>query len=244
MYIVRTCTYNVLPLHTQTDNIMSKIFSVASTKGGVSKTSTGIFLASALAINKRKKILYCDTDSQTSAYEYRQWERDMYADVKEPYRIDKITPQNLLKEIDQYARLYDIIFIDIPRFTKGRDDKTMIALLAACDGILIPIKSGELDMMSTKDFIEIIRKIEQYRIDKGKGYHYAAFLTMTGRRPTNDSYAREFVQDMGVPVLKNELKDVREFDTPYTYESLLNKSKRHKERFAPFFKEVTAFFHF
>lgn len=223
---------------------MSKIFSVASTKGGVSKTSTGIFLASALSINKNKKILYCDTDSQTSAYEYRQWEKSMYEGTPPPYRIDKMSPENLIKEIDQYAKLYDIIFIDVPRFTKGKDDQTMIALLAVCDSVLVPVSTGELDIMSTKDFLEMLAKIGKYRAGKGKNYQYAAFLSKTGRRPTNDAYAREFLNNLGVHVFENELKDVRELDTPFTYESLLNKGEKWRVRFEPFFNEVNLFYKF
>ena len=101
----------------------ARIISVANRKGGVSKTSTGLFLATALAINENKKVLYLDTDSQASAYEYRQFEKGMddYKNTPEPYRILKKDPAYLLEELQDYSDQYDIIFIDIPRFTQGKD---------------------------------------------------------------------------------------------------------------------------
>ena len=49
----------------------AKVVSIANLKGGVSKTSTGIFLATALAQNEGKKVLYLDCDSQESARDIR-----------------------------------------------------------------------------------------------------------------------------------------------------------------------------
>ena len=223
----------------------ARIISVANRKGGVSKTSTGLFLAAALA-HKGKKVLYLDTDSQASAYEYRQFEKSMeaYKDVPEPFRILKKDPAYLLEEVQDYANNYDIIFIDIPRFTHGKDDKMMIATLAMCDSILIPIKSGELDNLSTLGFVKMIKDIENYKKQKGKDYQYAGFLSMTGRRPKDDSDARSFAEDLDISLLQSELRDVRELSTPYTYESLLNMTKAERERFEPFYEEVTAFFNF
>lgn len=67
----------------------ARIISVVNIKGGVSKTSTGIFLATALAQNKGKKVLYLDCDSQGSASQYRQWEKQsMDIDTYEEDRPD------------------------------------------------------------------------------------------------------------------------------------------------------------
>jgi len=222
----------------------ARIISVANRKGGVSKTSTGLFLATALAKSKGRKVLYLDTDSQASAYEYRQFEKKMdeYKDTAEPYKIFKKDPAYLLEEVQEYSSQYDTIFIDIPRFTHGKDDKMMIAILAMCDSILIPIKSGELDNLSTLGFIKMIKEIASFKEAKGKPYQYAGFLSMTGRRPTDDADAREFVKGLDIPLIESELKDVRELSTPYTFESLLNMNKAERERFEPFFNEVVQFF--
>ncbi len=224
----------------------ARIISVANRKGGVSKTTTGLFLATSLALNKGKKVIYLDCDSQASAYEYRQFEKNMelYQSTPPPYRILKKDPAFLFDEIQDYEKEYDMIFIDIPRFTLGKDDKMIISILAMCDSVLIPIKSGELDNLSTLGFVRMIEAIREHKQEKGRPYQYAGFLSMTGKRPTDDKDARSFVKDLGIPLLKHELRDVRELSNPYTYESLLNKGKAEKERFEAFFNEFIQFFNF
>ena len=147
-----------------------------------------------------------------------------------------------MDEIQDYEDLYDIIFIDIPRLTHGAEDKMNIAILSLCDSVLIPIKTGELDSLSTLAFVKMIKDIAAHKKARKRPYQYAAFLSMSGRRPTDDSDAREFIDSLEVPLLKNELRDVRELKRPYTYESLLDIGKSERERFKPFFEEVINFF--
>jgi len=45
-----------------------------------------------------------------------------------------------------------------------------------------------------------------------------------------------------IPTFKSQLKDVRELSKPYTYESLLNKTKAERTRFEPFYKEFLELF--
>ena len=221
----------------------ARIIAISNKKGGVSKTSTGIFLCTALAHNGSKNI-YFDCDSQASAYEYRQLEKRMpiYEGVQEPYKIYKKDPAYILDEIEDYKDDYDNIFIDLPRFTKGTEDKMTIALLALCDTILIPVKSGELDSLSTLAFVQMVQAIAERKVKRNKPYKYAAFLSMAGRRSTDDADAREFVKSLNVPMIENELRDVRELSRPYTFESLLNKTKAERERFEPFYNEVVNLF--
>jgi len=62
-----------------------------------------------------------------------------------------------------------------------------------------------------------------YKKEKGYPYQYMAFLSMVGKRPSDDIDAREFMADLKIPTFKNELWDVRALSKPYTYESLLEK---------------------
>jgi len=222
----------------------AQVISIANRKGGISKTSTGLFLATALAKNKGRKVLYLDCDSQASAHQYRSFEKqNIYGEeTPEPYRIRKTNPTYIFDEIQDYKNDYDVIFIDIPRLTHGQGDSQIASILAICDSVLIPMKSGELDSLSTLGFVEMLKEILKYKKERSHPYQYAAFLSMTGRRPLDDADAREFVENLDIPLLKSELKDVRELSKPYTYESLLDKSKAERERFEPFFNEVTNFF--
>jgi len=223
---------------------MSKIISIANRKGGVSKTSTGLFLATALARNKDYKIMYLDCDSQASAYQYRQFEKqNIYgSDTTPPYPIRRTNPTYIFDEIQDYKERYDFIFIDIPRLTHGEGDSRIASILTLCNIVLVPIKSGELDNLSTLGFIKMLQEIAAYKAEKNHEYQYAAFLSMTGRRKTDDADARAFIESLNVPLFENELKDVRALSRPYTYESLLDKTKEERKRFEPFFNEFTKTF--
>ena len=64
----------------------ARIISVAHRKGGIGKTTITIHLATALAVEKRLKVIVFDTDSQSSAVEYREFEqKNVYPDKEPPY---------------------------------------------------------------------------------------------------------------------------------------------------------------
>jgi len=81
-------------------------------------------------------------------------------EVAEPYQIRFVNPIYLFDELDQARDNFDVIFIDIPRLTHGEGDDKIASVLAMCDTVLIPIKSGELDNLSTIGFLNMIKNIE------------------------------------------------------------------------------------
>lgn len=221
----------------------TRIITVSNIKGGVSKTSAGLFLAAALSINDKRKVLYLDCDSQASAYEYRQFEKQhIYPDTPEPYRIRRTDPADIFDVIQDNWDNYDIIFIDMPRLTRKEDDQKVAMMITLCDSVLIPVKSGELDNMSTDHFVKLVRTIAEKKASKNKAFQFAAFASMTGQRPTEDAAAKEFVNGLDIPLLQQEMRNVKEFTRSYTYESLLNIGKSERERFKPFYDEVKQFF--
>lgn len=217
------------------------VISVANRKGGVSKTSTSLFLAAALACNKGKKVIYLDCDSQASAYNYREYERklDMYKNKKEPFKIKLTQPLHVYDEIKEANNLgYDYLFIDVPRLTHGSNDSQISTLIAMCHTVLIPIKSGGLENISTADFLKIVKSIDDQKKEKGFYFKYTGFFTLTGKRPNQDLETKNFMKSLGFPLLNSELRNVGELSDPYTYESLLDIGKAERGRFEPFFLEV------
>lgn len=219
----------------------ARIFSVANIKGGVSKTSTGVFLATALAKNKGMNVLYLDCDSQASASDYRALEKAQTQDP-EPFRIRKTDPMFVFEVVNDNRSQYDMIFIDLPRLTRAEDDRTIGMILTLCDSVLIPITSGELDNMSTANFVQIVKRIDSEKKKSNHPYLYAGFASMTGRMPTEDKASREFMQTLDVPILQNDMPHLKRFAQLYTYDSLLDIGKAERERFEPFYKEVISFF--
>ena len=75
----------------------AKIISVAHRKGGIGKTSITLHLATALATHKKRKVIVLDTDSQQSAYKYREFERtNVYPDDKPPYPVERVQPKTFI----------------------------------------------------------------------------------------------------------------------------------------------------
>ena len=213
----------------------ARIFSVANRKGGVGKTTLTILLATALAVDKKKKVLVLDCDNQRSAYDYHQAEARAYEGEEPPYKIEPLPPRYLFDHLKIHAKEYDVIFIDMPRMTDDSKDGVTVQLLTYCDSLLIPIVAGQFDALSTNDFLKTIRGIDEYKDSKDIAFQYYGFLNRRNRRKDNDK-AIEFMEKMGLDMFDESLSDLKLFTTPSTFESILSDNEG-KTRFGAFFKE-------
>ncbi|MCB0669622.1 MAG: ParA family protein [Saprospiraceae bacterium] len=211
------------------------IISVAHRKGGIGKTSITLHLATALATKKGYKVAVLDTDSQQSAFKYREFESRNYNGQEPPYVVERVLPKHLFDEIRYLREKYDVIFIDVPRLTEDKDDSQLSTALTYCDGVLIPIVAGELEGLSSIEFVKLIQGIEKYKKEKDFSFIYYGFLNKKNQRKENAT-AVKFMKKLGVPMFQSSLSDVKVLSKPYTYESVME-SKEGRVRFAPFFKE-------
>jgi cellulose biosynthesis protein BcsQ len=214
----------------------AKIISIAHRKGGMGKTSTTLHLATALATKENKKVIVLDTDSQQSAFRYREFEQNkIYSGQEPPYAIERVQPKYLFDELKHLRDKYDVIFIDVPRLTEGSEDSQLSTAITYCDYLLIPIVAGDLEGLSTNEFIKLIQGIADYKKQKGFPFTYYGFLNKKTQRSENKG-AINFMKDLKVPMFDNALSDVKVLSKPYTYESVLD-TKEGTTRFEPFFKE-------
>lgn len=214
----------------------ARIISVAHRKGGIGKTSITLHLATALAVEKKLKVLVIDTDSQHSAAEYRQHEQaNVYEGQEPPYPIEAVQPKYLYDDIRHNFDKFDVIFIDVPRLTESAGESQLTSALSFCDSILIPIVAGDLEALSTTKFIKLIEGIAESKRSKDLDFDYCAFLNKKNQRKEN-AEAVEFMKTLGVPMMKNSLPDVKSLSRPYTYESVMGTADGRR-RFEPFFKE-------
>lgn len=216
--------------------VEAKVISVAHRKGGIGKTCITLHLATALSILKKKRVIVLDTDSQQSAFQYRAYEQEgIYENQVPPYPIWRVHPNELFETIRKLRSDYDIIFIDVPRITEANEDSQLTIALAYCDYVLIPIVAGDLEGLSTLDFIKLIQGVKTYKEQKGFAFAYHGFLNKKNQRIEN-TQAVEFMKQRKVPMFKSSLSDVKALSKPFTYESVLE-GKEGQRRFEPFFKE-------
>ncbi|MEM8529167.1 MAG: ParA family protein [Bacteroidota bacterium] len=214
----------------------ARVISVAHRKGGVGKTTVTLHLATCLAIEKKMRVLVLDTDSQQSAKEFRQHEKKfVYEEAVPPYPIEFAQPKYLFDDIKHNYEKYDIIFIDVPRLTETAGESQLTTALNYCDSVLIPIVAGELEALSTKDYIRLIEELAQNKKAKGFDFTYYGFLNKRDQRREN-SEALDFMQQLEVPMFDATLARVKALSIPYTYESILQ-TKEGKARFGAFFEE-------
>lgn len=205
-------------------------------KGGVGKTTISLFLATVLAIEKKMKVLYLDCDFQRSALDYRNHEKENVYEEGEPvpYPIERVSSKYIYDEVRHNEDKYDVIFIDIPRVTDHQDSE-VITVLTFCHHVLIPFVAGELEALSMKRFVEMVKGIAEYKNSKNHSFSYYGFLNKRNRRKENED-AIEFMKSLEVPVFKSSLSDVKALMKPYTYESILATAEGRR-RFEPFFNE-------
>ena len=122
-------------IHVCNDADMSRVISGVNTKGGVGKTTTAVYLATALSCQDRVVLL--DADPQGSA---TSWATDAF---EAGDRLNfEVRPANApivrrCRDIDA-----DLVFIDTP----PGDSQTVTAALEVADVVIIPTESGDLDM--------------------------------------------------------------------------------------------------
>lgn len=214
---------------------MPQIISIANQKGGVGKSTVTILIASALAKQKKKKVLILDTDVQGSITNWLESEKSMYEEDS-LVEVEYIEASRVERFLKRNAADYDIIFVDIPRMTSFQKDAAILMLLYMCDVVFVPVIGSQIDVLSTSTFISYMKEVKEYRKELDYEFDYYGFVNKDNRRKDNEM-AKEMVQQMGLPVLKNNLKDLKLFTSPSLFESILDNAEGRR-RFEPFFKEV------
>lgn len=214
----------------------ARIISVAHRKGGIGKTSITLHLATALALKRKLRVLVLDTDSQKSALEYREHEQQaVYGGQAPPYPIEAVPTRYLFDDIKRNYDNYDVIFIDVPRLTETAGESQLTTALAYCDSILIPIVAGDLEGLSSRQFIKLIEEIAANKKRNGYDFSYFGFLNKRNQRKENEE-AVAYMKSLGLPMFKSSLSDVKALSRPYTFETVLDEAEGRR-RFEPFFKE-------
>lgn len=215
---------------------MTQVFSVANAKGGVGKSTVTMFLAAALAKQKKKKVLILDTDSQESITNWLAAEQRMYEDQTPLVEVVPISPQHVQMHLKKFGEDYDFVFIDIPRMTNSMSETANVQVLYYCDVILIPAIGSRLDVMSTSKFFKIVQDAATKKQELGFDFEVLGFLNRETNRRDNQEAKDALKNAFGIPMMESSLRELKLFTNPSLFESILD-TKAGRERFEPFFQE-------
>jgi chromosome partitioning protein len=156
---------------------------MASQKGGSGKTTTCLSLAVA-AQQAGERVLVLDTDPQKSALEWGEV-RD-----REPFvRYVATDAPTAVSEALKTARseAYSVVFVD----TAPRASASLFHVVAACDGVIVPVRPSTLD----------IGTVEQTKaIVEAAGKPFAFVVNEAPARAPEIAEARAILAEIG-PVL-------------------------------------------
>lgn len=209
----------------------AKILSFVNSKGGCSKSTSTILVAGCLA-KEGKKVLVLDADNQGSVIDTYEIEKQ---DCTPLFEVEAITPNRIEAFIKRFKQDYDFIFIDVPRITSEGESKGNTFLLYACEFVFVPVIGSQLDVMSTLDFLEILKEVQKNLNQYNHSFTFSGFIARRNRRKDNDQ-AESLLNDSGLPMMKNSISDLKLFANVSTCNCILD-STEGKERFEDFYNE-------
>jgi chromosome partitioning protein len=122
---------------TGTDLVAAKVLTVASTKGGVGKTTIVMALAGTLAA-EGLKIAVVDSDPNRA---YASWSEGAYEGPSVTVR-DEADEARLAEAIDELATKADLVLVD----TAGFGNRAALLGMAAADAVLVPCTPSRADV--------------------------------------------------------------------------------------------------
>jgi chromosome partitioning protein len=159
-----------------------KVIPLIAQKGGANKTTLAINLCVA-ALQDDKEAMIIDLDPQASAAKWR----DLRKNERTPVVIS--AQASRLQENLERARAAsaDLVFID----TAPHSDNTALIAARSADLILIPTKTGILDLQTVADSLDIAKLANKPT---------AIILTAVQARGTSAEEARQALERLGVEI--------------------------------------------
>lgn len=167
-------------------------------KGGVSKTTSAVYLATAFA--RRGKTLLVDSDPQGSSL---SWTEDAEADGDElGFAVVGLPTRDLHKKLAKVAGDYEHVVIDTP---PGDAAITKAALMAS-EVAVVPLSPAAMDINRFQPTLETIAEVEPLT-----DLEYRVLLTQVQRISREGQDARTVMEEVGLPVLRAEVPYLRAY---------------------------------
>jgi cellulose biosynthesis protein BcsQ len=224
---------------------MAKIIFINAMKGGVGKSQTTVMAACALSsppFNLKTCVL--DIDDQASIAELREIDKSVYPDIEPPFDVFRIGMDNLQKQIADFDKNYQLVFID----ARGHLDFKADALqqeISRCmmyaDFIFIPFVSGNFNFSANYTYLNFAKQIQTARQLTNRPLSIHAFVNMfRSRSRANQNLIDELSERKGeLRVMAHALGDYAAFREADTYMSLYdpNTNDSAKQNFSNWLNE-------
>lgn len=151
---------------------MTKIITVANTKGGVGKTTTAVYLA--FLLSKTGSVLLKDADSQGSATEWIENINNAPID----FEIAN------LRNVDKVRKAYDYVIIDT-----SRDSAELVKkAVEMSDLVIIPSSPSNMDLTRVFSVVDYLSEDTKYRV----------LLTLADSRTNSFKYVKEALKEQNI----------------------------------------------
>lgn len=173
----------------------AKVISVLNQKGGTSKTTTSVNLASCLAVKHGKRVLLVDLDPQGSASDWAAARGDEEGD---PGVIPCVAMgRQLARDLPRVAGGYDYVVVDgVPQISE-----LTAAAIKAADVVLIPVQPSQYDIWACGDLVSLVKD----RQEIADGQPRAAMMVARAIPGTVvERQAREALEGFELPILTTQ----------------------------------------
>ena len=178
---------------------MGAILTVASGKGGCSKTTTVMLLSATLA-SQGYRVAVIDADRNQS---FASWHAHVYegAAVECRSEVDNIKVVDLASELSDS---YDVVLVD----TAGFESLTAASAVGMADFVLIPCMP---DRGSVRETMRTAQQVASLSKAARRTIPYSVLLTRWKPRGLSEKVALESLRDEKLTVLSQVLGDLADF---------------------------------
>ena len=188
---------------------MSEIIGIIQTKGGVSKTTTAVHLATWLK-DKGYSVVFLNASFQTGVH---TWLESLDIPFQQETDIDR------LADLAEAETQSDYVIIDVPGVSE-----IVRPIFDYCNQALIPVQPTALSLKDAIAMINMVNRKQRIRKDLKVDF----FLSMIDSRSNSARDAEDYFSSHQIKLLKTRIRRLKIIeDTPLFKSTVFNLSERN-----------------
>ena len=179
----------------------------ASSKGGVSKSTSAVVLGSQLAARGASvTIIDADPNHPVQAWAKRPGKPDTLT------VLSNVSEATIIDDIEAAAQTTAFVIVDV----EGSASMTVAYAISRADLVIIPVQGSQLDAAEAAKAIKLIRQQEKAF---GRRIPYAVLLTRTSAaiKPRTLQHIRAELTEAGVPILTTQMHEREAFRAIFSF---------------------------